>query len=408
MAELRQRLVNGMSSSAGPAAPSIFSSLKKYDAYAKPLDDFRIRTTSGALVTVLSTIFILFLTMSEFVDWYQKEMLTSLEVDKGRKEKMIINMNVTFHHLPCYLISIDVMDVAGEHQNNLPHSMHKSRLDEMGNTIEKKMGALGNTDSSTVDKEVREKALDPKYCGSCYGGTAPANGCCNTCEQVQVAYEHSGWSFTDPDSIEQCVREGWSKKVENQSKESCNVYGHVEVNKVQGNIHFAPGRSFQQSNMHVHDLHDYNAQNSEFSFAHTIHQLSFGESSTFSNPLDKVKKVPVSKYFTYQYYIKVVGTNIQYLNGSSIRTNQYSVTEHEQDVTPLFGVLPVGMPGVFFNFEISPMLVSYKEFRKPFTHFLTDLCAIIGGVFTVAGMIDAFMFATQRSIKAKLDIGKNT
>ncbi|KAK5664511.1 ER-derived vesicles protein erv46 [Batrachochytrium dendrobatidis] len=54
------------------------------------------------------------------------------------------------------------------------------------------------------------------------------------------------------------------------------------------------------------------------------------------------------------------------------------------------------------------MLVKFKEFRKPFTHFLTDLCAIIGGVFTVAGMIDALLFATQRSIQAKVEIGKNT
>ena len=48
-------------------------------------------------------------------------------------------------------------------------------------------------------------ALDPKYCGSCYGGVAPESKCCNTCEQVQEAYERSGWSFTDPDSIEQVV-----------------------------------------------------------------------------------------------------------------------------------------------------------------------------------------------------------
>lgn len=28
----------------------------------------------------------------------------------------------------------------------------------------------------------------------------------------------------------------------------------MEVNKVAGNFHFAPGKSFQQSNVHVHDL----------------------------------------------------------------------------------------------------------------------------------------------------------
>lgn len=32
------------------------------------------------------------------------------------------------------------------------------------------------------------------------------------------------------------------------------MYGFLEVNKVAGNFHFAPGNSFHQSNVHVHDL----------------------------------------------------------------------------------------------------------------------------------------------------------
>ncbi len=33
--------------------------------------------------------------------------------------------------------------------------------------------------------------------------------------------------------------------------EGCRMWGHLEVNKVAGNFHFAPGRSYQQGNMHV-------------------------------------------------------------------------------------------------------------------------------------------------------------
>lgn len=32
------------------------------------------------------------------------------------------------------------------------------------------------------------------------------------------------------------------------------MYGFLEVNKVAGNFHIAPGKSFQQSGVHVHDL----------------------------------------------------------------------------------------------------------------------------------------------------------
>lgn len=53
------------------------------------------------------------------------------------------------------------------------------------------------------------------------------------------------------------------------------------------------------------------------------------------------------------------------------------------------------------------MLVKYVEYRKPFTHFLTDLCAIIGGVFTVAGMIDGIIYSTSARIGKKMELGKD-
>ena len=52
------------------------------------------------------------------------------------------------------------------------------------------------------------------------------------------------------------------------------------------------------------------------------------------------------------------------------------------------------------------MLIKYKEYRKPFSHFLTDLCAIVGGVFTVAGIIDTLLYNAEKNFKAKMEIGK--
>lgn len=39
-------------------------------------------------------------------------------------------------------------------------------------------------------------------------------------------------------------------------------------------------------------------------------------------------------------------------------------------------------------------------------HLLTMLCAIIGGVATVAGIIDKILFGTNELIKQKISIGK--
>jgi hypothetical protein len=52
----------------------------------------------------------------------------------------------------------------------------------------------------------------------------------------------------------QCKREGFLQKIKEEDGEGCNVYGHLEVNKVAGNFHFAPGNSFQQLNMFFFDF----------------------------------------------------------------------------------------------------------------------------------------------------------
>lgn len=57
--------------------------------------------------------------------------------------------------------------------------------------------------------------------------------------------------------------------------------------QVAGNVHFAPGKSFQQGNMHVHDLVPFPDKN--FDLSHTITKLTFGQGYPGQqNPLDGV------------------------------------------------------------------------------------------------------------------------
>lgn len=63
--------------------------------------------------------------------------------------------------------------------------------------------------------------------------------------------------------------------------------------------------------------------------------------------------------------------------------------------------------GVFFNYDISPMLIINREERKSFTHFLTGVCAIVGGIFTVAGILDGFIYNAEKTLKRKIELGKH-
>lgn len=51
--------------------------------------------------------------------------------------------------------------------------------------------------------------------------------------------------------------------------------GKVRVNKVIGNFHLSPGRSFQANAMHVHDLVPYLQDGNKHDFGHRINRFSF-------------------------------------------------------------------------------------------------------------------------------------
>jgi hypothetical protein len=86
--------------------------------------------------------------------------------------------------------------------------------------------------------------------------------------------------------------------------------------------------------------------------------------------------------------------------------NQFSVTRHAKAVSLMSG--ESGMPGIFFTYELAPVMVKYSEKEKSFGHFATGLCAIIGGVFTVAGLIDKLVYTSSKIIQQKIDLGKMT
>ena len=159
--------------------------------------------------------------MIEFFDYRRVNIDTSIVVDKSRGEKLTASLNITFPRVPCYrafsnnpwlsgndintsssVVSLDVMDISGETQRDISHNVVKTRLDSKGEMVPNSaISQLG----SDLDK-ISDVKQD-NYCGSCYGGTEPEGGCCNTCESVRQAYVNRGWSFTDPDAIDQvCTR----------------------------------------------------------------------------------------------------------------------------------------------------------------------------------------------------------
>lgn len=311
---------------------------------------------------------------------------------------MKISFDITFPHAPCAYMGVDAMDASGEHQLAVDHNIFKIRLTADGRQIATEKHELNDKPQTAV-----VAAGDKAKCGDCYGSEDEERKCCNTCEDVQEQYRKKGWAF-NPETISQCKSEGFTQKLMDQSGEGCRIHGFLQVNKVQGNFHLAPGKSFQTDHMHVHDLAALSFAKS-FDLSHKITHLSFGQDYPgIVNPLDGSEKTWTKQGSPmYQYFVKIVPTTYRETNGQLINSNQFSVTEHERVLLPNSRG---GLPGLFFIYDFSPIMVSFTEHQTSFAHFLTSICAIVGGIFTVAGIIDSFIFHAVNAYNKKNTLAK--
>ena len=72
----------------------------------------------------------------------------------------------------------------------------ESELGDSTKSFEKLVPNKNTTGTNETD-------ADKTYCGKCYGGEPPESGCCNTCDDVKEAYVKKGWSFNNPEGVEQ-------------------------------------------------------------------------------------------------------------------------------------------------------------------------------------------------------------
>eukprot|EP00258_Populus_trichocarpa_P033210 XP_024449229.1 endoplasmic reticulum-Golgi intermediate compartment protein 3 isoform X1 [Populus trichocarpa] len=358
----------------------IYQKLRNLDAYPKINEDFYSRTLSGGLITLISSIIMLFLFFSEFSLYLHAVTETKLLVDTTRGQTLRINFDITFPAIRCSLLSVDAIDISGEQHHDIRHDITKKRINAHGDVIEVRQDGIG---APKIDKPLQKHGgrleHNEEYCGSCFGAEMSDDHCCNSCDEVREAYRKKGWALTNMDLIDQCIREGFVQMIKDEEGEGCNINGSLEVNRVAGNFHFVPGKSFHQSNFQLLDLLD--MQKESYNISHRINRLAFGDYFPgVVNPLDGIQLMHETQNGVQQFFIKVVPTIYTDIRGRTVHSNQYSVTEHftKSELMRLDS-----LPGVYFIYDFSPIKVTFKEEHTSFLHFMTSICAIIGGSFSV-------------------------
>ncbi|CAM9624399.1 unnamed protein product [Phaeothamnion confervicola] len=173
----------------------------------------------------------------------------------------------------------------------------------------------------------------------------------------------------------------------------CLVAGTLYVNRVPGNFHIEAGSK----------SHNFHAAMTNLS--HIVHHMSFGQKPSrrvrrklSKLPEDFVQLAPIDnnvyvveeEHRAFHHYFKVVPT----LYDVGMRKPWYSYQALATSQVMHYAVDDV--PEARFAYTLSPMAVQVKLEGTRWYKFLTSLLAIIGGTFSILGLVDAVIYQIGR------------
>ena len=192
---------------------------------------------------------------------------------------------------------------------------------------------------------------------------------------------------------------GWNPK----KHPGCQIVGHLELNRVPGNFYI-------QAYSPEHDLVPHMTN-----VSHEIHNLGIIPvqklqnqwntrsrkrrrsllPSNFDNenhPMDGNVYITENLHEAYHHYLKLVS-----VNGDKFQMIQSTqLAEYRSDQ----------VPEAKFQIDFSPIAVHYRVKQRPLYDYISSLLAIIGGTFTVVGLIESAIRATARTASKRMRKGR--
>lgn len=173
----------------------------------------------------------------------------------------------------------------------------------------------------------------------------------------------------------------------------CQLAGHLLLDRAPGNFHI-------QARSPHHDLVPHMTN-----VSHLVHHLSVGE--PFAERLleesrmipdhvrNKLKPMNGNAYVTqelheaYHHYLKIITTNVEGLKRGNREFKAYQILQNSQLSLYRNDIVPEAK----FLYDLSPIAVSYQSESRHWYDYITSIMAIIGGAFTIVGMLESSISA---------------
>lgn len=369
--------------------------LSKFDLFTKIDNEYRVGTTIGGIISLFSILTVILLSTVEIRSFYNPPIRQRLTVDTTRptgidgvtitmesQPRINIFVNITFPHIPCYLLSFDFID----HVTQLPIpldevDMHKYRLARTNK--EDSFIVKGELDPDFMKSEVS------KTPGSCY---IDDHSKCYSCQEVFEVYNKKMFRPPSLYRIQQCS--SVVKKLQPMREEGCRIESQFRAVRVAGQFLIAPGISWYNEGMFIHNLDTFSIAYGELNLSHHITSLHF--TNSFANDIyskngkkidHKSIKMPLDGFTNVQEESNRIWRVVY---TSDILGDNYSVSR--------FSVYdPVNRePGIFFKYDISPILATTYLDREPPLHLVTRLLTVLGGALGLFRVFDAAIYMSKK------------
>lgn len=375
--------------------------MKSFDAFGRPVQEFQVKTACGGYLSVCSLFLVVMLFFSELSYFLQPETTDHMVVDAHQDQKLVsLTLNVTLPKAPCAVLGINLIDPKKANIMHVSTEMYKTRLSSSGQTLGPKIReSLTNTAQNALDAmEAGAKTDEVKAshatthlrCPSCFQSHEDEDDCCATCEEVRAAFSTRGIASRGDYVFGQCVKEAYSAAGA-QPEEGCRIEASLRLKKVPATLHVGVARRPDRDLV----AGEWQAAVSHLDLGHTIDGLAFGpDFPGLVHVLDGRQKTghhaPDSEHYLYK--LQAIPTLYEEDGQDPIASHQYSVLEHVKAVDLASKAEDTMPAGLWLEYDFTPFEVRVTTSRKSMWHFLTECCAIMGGVFAFSGMLDNFAY----------------
>ncbi|OJJ95355.1 hypothetical protein ASPACDRAFT_82201 [Aspergillus aculeatus ATCC 16872] len=357
---------HGLNEDAFSEKSQLQGGLKTFDAFPKTKTSYTAPSRRGGQWTVLILLICTVFSVSEFRTWLQGTETHQFSVEKGVSHDLQLNLDIVVR-MPCDTLHVNIQDASGD--RILAGELLQRERTSWQLWTDKRNRASAH-EYQTLSQEEPDRLA----------------------AQEADAHVHHVLGEVRRNSRRKFPKGPRLRK--GDSVDSCRIFGSLEGNKVQGDFHItARGHGY-------HDAQGAHLDHNVFNFTHMITELSFGPHyPTLLNPLDKTIAATEHHYYKYQYFLSVVPTIYSkgtaalqeiYTDPQHARANRNLVITNQYAATSSADVLPESpyfIPGIFFKYNIEPILLLVSEERSSFLALLMRLVNTVSGVMVTGGWL---------------------